>query len=208
MTLSESPNNASMNFKTCRQLIHEDFRKVLTQQPHGKISEYLYILRYLITNNSFKFCFWFRLGSWSKGDKKLLLIYMFSWMMHRHYTFKFGIQMPLGSPVKGGLSFNHFSCIIINGSTQIGRNCTIFHGVTTALKMGGSNAGVPSIGDNCVLGPGSKILGSVTLGDNVFVGANDVVTHDIPSNSVVAGIPAKVINMNGIESTELIRLHK
>lgn len=36
-----------MSFKTCRQLIHEDFRKVLTQQPHGKISEYLYILRYL-----------------------------------------------------------------------------------------------------------------------------------------------------------------
>lgn len=39
-----------MNFKICRQLIHEDFRKVLTQQPHRKISEYLYILRYLIIN--------------------------------------------------------------------------------------------------------------------------------------------------------------
>lgn len=109
---------------------------------------------------------------------------------------------------QGGLSFNHFSCIIINGATQIGRNCTIFHGVTTALKMGGGNAGVPSIGDNCVLGPGSKILGSVTLGDYVFVGANAVVTHNIPSNSVVAGIPAKIISMNGIESTKLIRLHK
>ena len=64
-----------MSFKTCRQLIHEDFRKVLTQQPHGKISEYLYILRYLITNNSFKFCFWFRLGSffgsdWAAGQKE------------------------------------------------------------------------------------------------------------------------------------------
>ena len=158
MTLSESPNNASMSFKTCRQLIHEDFRKVLTQQPHGKISEYLYILRYLITNNSFKFCFWFRLGSWSKGKKRVLPIYILSW--------------------------------------------------TTALKMGGSNAGVPSIGNNCVLGPGSKILGSVTLGDNVFVGANAVVTHDMPSNSIVAGIPAKVISMNGLQSTELVRQHK
>ena len=135
-------------------------------------------------------------------------IYILSWMMHRHYMFKFGIQMPLGTPVKGGLSFNHFSCIIINGATQIGHNCTIFHGVTTALKMGGSNAGVPSIGNNCVLGPGSKILGSVTLGDNIFVGANAVVTHDMPSNSIVAGIPAKVINMNGAETTKLIRLHK
>lgn len=208
MTLSESSNNVSMNFKICRQLIHEDFRKVLTQQPHGKISEYLYILRYLISNNSFKFCFRFRLGSWSKGKKKVLPIYILSWMMHRHYMFKFGIQMPLGTPVKGGLSFNHFSCIIINGATQIGHNCTIFHGVTTALKMGGSNAGVPSIGNNCVLGPGSKILGSVTLGDNVFVGANAVVTHDMPSNSIVAGIPAKVISMNGLQSTELVRQHK
>lgn len=122
-----------MNFKICRQLIHEDFRKVLTQQPHGKISEYLYILRYLISNNSFKFCFWFRLGSWSKGKKKVLPIYILSWMMHRHYMFKFGIQMPLGTPVKGGLSFNHFSCIIINGATQIGHNCTIFHGVTNVI---------------------------------------------------------------------------
>ena len=55
---------------------------------------------------------------------------------------------------------------------------------------------------------GSKILGSVTLGDNIFVGANAVVTHDMPSNSIVAGIPAKVINMNGAETTKLIRLHK
>ena len=44
-----------MSFKTCRQLIHEDFRKVLTQQPHGKISEYLYILRYLINVSSMNY---------------------------------------------------------------------------------------------------------------------------------------------------------
>lgn len=142
-----------------------------------------------------------------RKEKSTTYLYPFM-MMHRHYMFKFGIQMPLGTPVKGGLSFNHFSCIIINGATQIGHNCTIFHGVTTALKMGGSNAGVPSIGNNCVLGPGSKILGSVTLGDNVFVGANAVVTHDMPSNSIVAGIPAKVISMNGLQSTELVRQHK
>lgn len=197
-----------MNFKQCRRLIYEDFKEVLTQETNGGVKEWLYIQRYLITNNSFKYCFWFRLGSWAKGKKALMLIYAVAWMMHRHYTFKFGIQMPLRTPVEGGLSFNHFSCIIINGATKIGRNCTIFHGVTTALKIGGQNAGVPSIGDNCVLGPGCKILGNVTIGDNVFVGANAVVTHNIESNSVVAGIPAKVIGMNGCESTELVRLHR
>lgn len=66
MTLSESPNNASMSFKTCRQLIHEDFRKVLTQQPHGKISEYLYILRYLIT----KILFLVQIGQLVKRKEK------------------------------------------------------------------------------------------------------------------------------------------
>lgn len=70
MTLSESSNNVSMNFKICRQLIHEDFRKVLTQQPHRKISEYLYILRYLISNNSFKFCFLVQIGQLVKRKEK------------------------------------------------------------------------------------------------------------------------------------------
>lgn len=46
------------------------------------------------------------------------------------------------------------------------------------------------------------------MGDNVFVGANAVVTHDIEADSVVAGIPAKVIGGNGFESTELVRKHK
>lgn len=120
--------------------------------------------------------------------------------MHRHYMFKFGIQMPLGTPVKGGLSFNHFSCIIINGATQIGHNCTIFHGVTTALKMGGSNAGVPSIGNNCVLGPGSKILGSVTLGDNVFVGANVLITGG--AGFIGSNIASKLVD-KGVNVTVL-----
>lgn len=56
-----------MSFKTCRQLIHEDFRKVLTQQPHGKISEYLYILRYLLPTIHSNFVF----GSdWAAGQKE------------------------------------------------------------------------------------------------------------------------------------------
>lgn len=55
-----------MSFKTCRQLIHEDFRKVLTQQPHGKISEYLYILRYLIT----KILFLVQIGQLVKRKEK------------------------------------------------------------------------------------------------------------------------------------------
>lgn len=196
-------------FRDTKTLIKEDFIKVLTHPCiENSFKFYFLMLRYLITNNSFKFCFWFRLASWSRGKKYLLFIYFFAWLMYRHYVFKLGIQLGLGANIAGGLSFNHFSCIIINGSTVIGRNCTIFHGTTCALKIGGNKHGVPIIGDNCVLGPGCKILGNVKIGDNVFVGANAVVTHDVPSNAVVAGVPAKIINMNGEKATSLVRKHR
>ena len=108
----------------------------------------------------------------------------------------------------GGLSFQHYGTVVINGAAKIGRNCTVFHGVTVGLKIGGKNEGVATIGDNCVLGPGCKILGKCNIGDNVFIGANAVVTHDIESGCVEGGIPAHVLNHNGVKATELVRQHK
>ena len=49
------------------------------------------------------------------------------------------------------------------------------------------------IGDNCVIGVGACIFGTPVIGDNVTIGANSVVTKDVPSNCIVAGVPAKVI---------------
>ena len=49
------------------------------------------------------------------------------------------------------------------------------------------------MGDNVGFGPGAKVLGKVTIGDNCFIAANAVVVKDMPSNSIIAGIPAKVI---------------
>lgn len=194
-----------MNFSRCKKLIFEDLLRVQTQKTSSSFMQVIYIIRYLITNNSFKYCFWFRIGSWTKGKKKFLFLYFLAWIMHRHYTYKLGIQLPLGTLIDGGLSFNHFSCIIINGNTQIGKNCTIFQGVTIGIKIG---EGVPKIGNNCVLGPGCKILGKVTIGDNVFIGANAVVTHDIETECVAVGIPANVVNKKGKYNTDLVIKHK
>lgn len=56
--------------------------------------------------------------------------------------------------------------------------------------MGG---GTPVIGDNVKIGTGAKIIGGVTVGNNVFIGANAVVVKDVPDNCVVGGVPAKII---------------
>lgn len=58
------------------------------------------------------------------------------------------------------------------------------------------------IGENVYIGPGAKVFGKITIGNNVAIGANAVVTKDVPDNAVVAGIPSKILNMNG--SKEII----
>lgn len=194
-------------FKEFQRLVIEDLRKVASHEVDKNLAYYFF--RYLIANTSFKYTFWFRFGSYLKSAKGLVKVfYPMAYLFYKYYTYKYCNQIPLGANIAGGLSFQHFGTIVVNGGVSIGKNCTIYHGVTIGLKLGGHNEGVATIGDNCVLGPGCKILGKVTIGDNVFVGANAVVTHDVESGCVVGGIPAVVLNHNGVRATELVRIHK
>lgn len=86
---------------------------------------------------------------------------------------------------------------MINLKSRIGKNCNISQGVTLGVVNRGENKGYPTIGDDVYIGPGAKIVGSVNIGNNVAIGANCVVTKDVPDNSVVVGIPGKVISQNG-----------
>ena len=61
----------------------------------------------------------------------------------------------------------------------------------------GKKKGYPQLGDNVYIGPGAKIIGAIRIGNNVAIGANCVVTKDIPDNAVVVGIPGKVISNQG-----------
>lgn len=79
--------------------------------------------------------------------------------------------------------------IIVHLRAKIGKNAVIWHQVTIASYGGGT----PVIGDNCKIGAGAKILGGITIGDNVFIGANTVVTKDVPDNCVVVGTSQRII---------------
>lgn len=142
----------------------------------------------------------FRLGGFFRKHKILFAIpYIFVFLFHRYNMYKTGIQLEFGTRIGEGLTFAHWGAIIINPQAVIGKNCLIYQGVTIGSQRGGQKSGAPIIGDNCILSSGSKIIGGVTLGDNVVVGANAVVTKSFPSGSVVAGVPAKIINENAIE---------
>lgn len=144
----------------------------------------------------FRYTFWMRICNYAKNNKCYLL-FVFAWLMNRHYQYKYGIIIPYQTKIGRGLYIGHFNGIVINEKTIIGANCNISHSVTIGQKSGGIYSGVPVIGDRCYLAPGCKVLGKCTIGNDCIIGANAVVTKDIPDNSVAAGIPAKVISYEG-----------
>jgi|SRR5690554_705164 len=83
---------------------------------------------------------------------------------------------------------------VIHGRAEIGKDCLIGQGITIGGKSKSIN--VPRIGNNVYLSAGCRVLGDIHIGDNSIVGANAVVVKDVPPNSIVAGIPAKIIKTN------------
>ena len=109
----------------------------------------------------------------------------------------------------GGIKFYHFGDVVVNRNAKIGKNVTIYNGVTIGVNLRPDEKAYspPVVGDNVVLCTGAKVIGNVNIGENSVIGANTVVTKDIPPNSVAAGVPAKVLYTNG-QYARLFIAHK
>ncbi|SFV63092.1 Serine acetyltransferase [hydrothermal vent metagenome] len=81
--------------------------------------------------------------------------------------------------------------MVIHARTEIGDNCLVGQGVTIGGKANLHKA--PKIGNFVYMAAGSRIIGDITIGNNVVIGVNAVVNKSVPDNCVVAGIPAKII---------------
>jgi serine O-acetyltransferase len=109
-----------------------------------------------------------------------------------------GIEIHPKANIGKNLFIDHGMGVVIGETSEIGDNVTIYHMVT----LGGISPSVnsneqrnikrhPTLKDNVVVGSGAQILGPVTVGKNAKIGANAVVTKDVPENAVMVGIPAK-----------------
>lgn len=160
--------------------------------------KFLCFMRYVLFGAGFKYSFWMRTAAFTRTNLFLrFTIYPVSRVVLRRLSFKLGISIPFGTKIGTGFYIGHFGGIVINENTVIGKNCNISQGVTLGQTNRGKNKGTPIIGDNVYMGPGAKIIGAVKVGNNVAIGANCVVTKDIPDNSVVVGIPSRIISNNG-----------
>ena len=155
------------------------------------------LVKHLCKYPEFRFVFVMRTVNFLKGKPHLLLLYYLVRLLYARMKVKYGINIPYNTPIGPGLFIGHYGGIVVHSEVKIGRNCNLNHGVTIGIAYGGNNPGVPIIGNNVYLGPGSKIFGGVTIGNNVAVGANCVVTKSVPENAVIVGIPGKVISYKG-----------
>lgn len=126
-----------------------------------------------------------------------VLLFPCAWLVNRNQQIRFGIGISYKTQIGPGLYIGHEGGIIVNEQVIIGKNCNLSHQVTIGVNRRGERAGVPVIGDNVYIGPGAKIFGKINIGNNAAIGANCVVTKDVPENRVVVGIPGTVISYEG-----------
>lgn len=99
----------------------------------------------------------------------------------------FNGSIPPTAVLEEGVNIAHGIGIVIHQNSVIGGGTKIYQNVTVGSGNG------PKVGRNCILGCGCCILGDIRIGDNVKVGANAVVLHDVPDNCTVVGVPARIL---------------
>jgi serine O-acetyltransferase len=105
-----------------------------------------------------------------------------------------GVEIHPGATLGAGIFIDHAIGVVIGETAEVGNDVTIYQGVTlggTSLERGKRH---PTIGDCVTIGAGAKILGPITIGAGSRIGANAVVVGSVPPDSVVVGIPGRIIS--------------
>jgi serine O-acetyltransferase len=105
-----------------------------------------------------------------------------------------GIDIHPGATIGSQFFIDHGQGVVIGETAEIGDNVTLYQGVTLGGTSLDAKKRHPTLGNNIIAGAGAKILGPITIGNNVRIGANSVVTKDIPDNSVVVGVPGRIVS--------------
>ena len=108
-----------------------------------------------------------------------------------------GIEIHPGAQIGGGFFIDHGMGVVIGETTEIGRNVTVYQGVTLGGTGKETGKRHPTLGDGVIVGTGARVLGPVTIGDGAKVGAGAIVVKDAPPNSTVVGNPGRPVIVDG-----------
>lgn len=120
--------------------------------------------------------------------------------------FKTGIEIHPAAKIAPGVFIDHGEGVVIGETAEVGTGTVLYQGCTLGGTGKESGKRHPTIGENCVISAGAKILGNITVGDYAKVGAGAVVLKNVPAHATVVGVPARVVRIAG--STEGVDLYQ
>jgi len=147
--------------------------------PKGRVVLVHFRLAHLLRQSTFTFIlfFWYF----------LLYRVLVEWIL--------GIELPWKTRIGPGFRLDHGQALVINDGTVFGANCTVRNSTTIGNKRlkDGTYSRAPRFGDRVDIGANAVIIGPITIGNDVAIGAGAVVLKDVPANSVVVGNPGRII---------------
>lgn len=151
-----------------------------------------YLIAFLLRQN--RYFIW----KYQKLTRKIEAISRSNVILYSFYNFRknilgyrLGIELPNGV-FDEGLVIHHSYGIVVNKDAKVGRNCHLHGG--NCIGNDGFKQGAPKIGDNCNIGIGAKVIGNVTLGNDIVIAAGAVVVKSCYEDGVtLAGVPAKIV---------------
>ncbi|MFE3293266.1 serine O-acetyltransferase EpsC [Rhodococcus sp. NPDC059234] len=115
-----------------------------------------------------------------------------------------GIEIHPGATIGRRFFIDHGMGVVIGETTEIGDDVMLYHGVTLGGRSLAKTKRHPTVGNRVTIGAGAKVLGPITIGDDSAVGANAVVTRDVPVDSIATGIPATIRHRSGKQHEQLV----
>lgn len=173
---------------SARQLIRSDLFRY-----HGKTGTLQFLKAFLLIEG-FRYMFFFRLHKSAVQPFRLLLR-----LILRHYSYKYGFQIPPTASIGYGLYIGHFGTIVVNGNATLGNNVNLSPGVVIGQASRGKLKGVPVVGNRVWIGSNAVIVGKINIGDDVLIAPGAYVNRDVPANSMVMGNPGVVYEGKNVE---------
>ena len=160
----------------------DDARNIQRKDPAARS-----VLEVILLYPGFHILVYHRIAHWLYQHKRFFLA---RWVS-QHGRRRTGIEIHPGATIGKCLFIDHGMGIVFGETTEIGDNCTIYHGVTLGGTGKDTGKRHPTLGNNVLIGAGTKVLGPVYIGDNSRIGAGSVVLRNLP-----VGVPAEVVRIN------------
>ena len=165
----------------------EDARNIQRKDPAARN-----VLEVILLYPGFHILVYHRIAHWLYRHKRFFLA---RWVS-QHGRRRTGIEIHPGATIGRCLFIDHGMGIVFGETCEIGDNCTIYHGVTLGGTGKDTGKRHPTLGNNVLIGAGTKVLGPVYIGDNSRIGAGSVVLRNLPANCTAVGVPAEVVRIN------------